>query len=104
MTDVDWLASSVVVGDQRALDRGAQLPVEPDRGGQGQQPLGDPDPGALDGVGAVALQAELVFEGVDDRLDPLADTTLCPELLMRFVMMVGSRAWLNAGDQRRRWS
>jgi len=30
-------------------------------------------------------------------------TTYCPELLMRFVMMVGSRAWLNEADQRRRW-
>src|SRR5918994_2872335 len=62
MSDVDWLVGSVVVGDQRALDRGAELPVEPDPGGQGGQPLGDPDPEALDGVGAVAFQAELVFE------------------------------------------
>src|SRR5215213_1155121 len=73
MTDVDWLVVSVVVGDQGALDRGAELPVEPDRGGQGGQPLGDAGPQAVDGVGAVAFQAELVFEGVEDRLDPLAD-------------------------------
>jgi hypothetical protein len=73
MTDVDWWVMSVVVGDQGALDRGAELPVEPDPGDQSQQPLGDPDPDALDGVGAMAFQAELVFEGVDDGLDPLAD-------------------------------
>lgn len=62
----------MVVGDQAALDRSVELPVPPDAGGQGEQPLGDPDPDALDGVGAVAFQAELVVEGVDDRLDPLA--------------------------------
>src|SRR5918996_1646476 len=73
MTDVDWWMGLMVVGDQRAFDRGAELPVEPDAGGQGQQPLGSADPDALDGVGAVAFQAELVFEGVEDRLDPLAD-------------------------------
>jgi hypothetical protein len=42
------------------LTGGAKLPVEPDPSGQGEQPLGDPDPGALDGTGAVAFQAELV--------------------------------------------
>jgi hypothetical protein len=73
MSDVDWLVGSVIVGDQRALDWGVELPVEPDPSGQGGQPLGDPDPHALDGVGAVAFQAELVFEGVEDGLDPLAD-------------------------------
>src|SRR4029453_5584001 len=40
---------------------------------QGQQPLRHPDPQALDGARAVALQAELALEGVEDRLDPLAD-------------------------------
>src|SRR5829696_2212458 len=79
MTDVDWWVGLVVVGDQRTLDRGVELPVEPDRGGQGQQPLSDPDPGAVDGVGAVAFQAELVFEGVDDRFDPLADAAQVAE-------------------------
>src|ERR687897_3857805 len=78
MTDVDWLVGSVVVGDQGTLDRGVELPVEPDPGGQGQQPLGDTDPHPLDGVGAMAFQAKLVFEGVDDRLDPLADPPRLP--------------------------
>src|SRR5512132_2295228 len=72
MTDVDWLVGSVVVGDQGALDRGGEPPVEPDPSGQGQQSLRDADPEALDGVGAVAFQAELILEGVEDRLDPLA--------------------------------
>ena len=69
----------MVVGDQRALDRGIQLPVEPDPSGQGQQPLRDWDPDALDGVGAVAFQTELVLEGVEDGLDPLADPTQVAE-------------------------
>src|SRR5919109_3930233 len=66
MTDVGWLVRSVVEGDQRALDRGAKLPVEPDSSGQGQQPLGDPNPDTLDGVGAVVFQAKLVLEGVEE--------------------------------------
>ena len=44
MSDADWgWWCSVVVGDQGPLDRGAELPVAPDRGGQGQQPLRDPE-------------------------------------------------------------
>jgi hypothetical protein len=70
MTDAGWLVRSVVKGDQGALERGSKPQVEPDSSGQGQQPLRDPDPEAVDGVGAVAFQAELVFEGVEDRLSP----------------------------------
>src|SRR5438046_8861615 len=65
--------SSVVVGDQAPLDRGAGGPVVPDRGGHGQQALGDAGVDAAGGSGAVAFQVELAFEGVVDRLDPLAD-------------------------------
>jgi hypothetical protein len=54
----------MVVGEQGPLDRDPECTVAPDHRGQGQQPLRDPDPHPLDGVGAVALQAELVFEGV----------------------------------------
>src|SRR5215211_6359157 len=89
MSDVDWLVVSVVVGDQGALDRGAKLPVEPDPGGQGGQPLGDPDPQAVDGVGAVAFQAELVFEGVEDGLNPLADPAQVAEPV-RLITTVGA--------------
>jgi hypothetical protein len=73
MTDVDWLVGSVVVSEQGPLDRGAELPVEPDRSGQGRQPLRDPHPQPLRGMCAMLFQPELVFEGVEDRLDPLAD-------------------------------
>jgi hypothetical protein len=41
----DWVVmGSVVVGDQGALVGRADLPIPPDRRGQGEQPLGDPDP------------------------------------------------------------
>ena len=89
MIDSDWVVTgSVVIGDQRALVLGAELPVEPDRRGQGQQPLGDPgvDPGW--GAAAVLLQTELAFEGVDNRLDPLAHRPQAPEP-GRFVAAVG---------------
>ena len=36
---------------------------------------GRPAPTTLAGMGAVALEPELVFQGVDDALDPLADPT-----------------------------
>src|SRR4029453_2812493 len=61
----------VVVGDQGALDRGAGLPVEPDHGGQGEQALGDPGPQSGWDAAARSVQAELVLERPDDRLDPL---------------------------------
>src|SRR4029453_5995704 len=40
MHGADWGWCSVVVGDQGTLDRGVDLPVEPDAGGQSQQSLG----------------------------------------------------------------
>src|SRR5919204_3426765 len=41
----DWVVGDlVVVGDQGALVGDTDLPVPPDGRGQGQQPLGDPDP------------------------------------------------------------
>jgi len=64
---------SVVIGDQRPLDWLGSCPVVPDDGGHGQQPLSDAGADALSGAPAVALQAELAFEGVVDRFDPLAD-------------------------------
>jgi hypothetical protein len=89
MTDVDWLVGSVIVGDQGTLDRGVDVPVEPDPSGQGEQPLGDPGPEALDGVRAVAFQAKLVCEGVEDGLDPLADPTQGAEPV-RLITAVGA--------------
>src|SRR5262245_66663651 len=64
---------SVVIGDQRPLDRFGGGPVVPDGGGHGQQPLGDAHVDAGGGAAAVAFEVELAFEGVVDRLDPLAD-------------------------------
>src|SRR4029450_5757134 len=72
----DWVVGiSVVVGEQGPLVRGAGLPVPPDRGGQGQQPLGDTDGDAGPGSSPGAFQPELVFEGVEGALDPLAPAT-----------------------------
>src|SRR5512132_889337 len=59
----DWVVGiSVVVGEQGPLVGGAGLPVPPDRGGQGQQPLGDTDVDAGQGSSPVAFQPELVLE------------------------------------------
>jgi hypothetical protein len=63
----------MVVGDQRPGDRGAGLVVVPDRGGHGQDALGDADGDSLEGAAAVGFQVELAFEGVVDRFDELAD-------------------------------
>src|SRR5215211_8570846 len=72
----DWVVGiSVVVGEQGPLVGGADLPVPPDRGGQGEQPLGDPDIDAGQGASPVAFQPKLVFEGVEGALDPLPPAT-----------------------------
>src|SRR5690348_17612564 len=64
---------SVVIGDQRPLDRFGGGPVVPDGGGHGQQPLGDAGVDTGGGAAAVAFEVELALEGVVDRFDPLAD-------------------------------
>src|SRR5215207_4513238 len=76
----DWLAdgASVVVADQRALVGRADLPVPPDRGGQGQQSLGDSDPDPGKGTAAVAFQPELALEGLEGVLDPLPEAAQRP--------------------------
>src|SRR4029453_11531728 len=89
----------MVVGDQGALDRGAELPVEPDTSGQGQQPLGDADPDALDGVGAVAFQAALVFEGADDGLVPRPPPAQGAEPPWLVGPVGGDQPYLQLGDQ-----
>src|SRR5918999_2657712 len=74
MSDSVWMVvGSVVVGDQGALVLGAELPVAPDAGGHGQQPVDDAGMHPRGAAAAVLLQAKLAFEGVDDRFDPLAD-------------------------------
>src|SRR5215208_1872686 len=100
MTDVGWLVRSVVEGDQGPLDRGAKLPVEPDASSQGQQSLRDPDPCALDGVSAVVFQAELVLEGVEDGLDPLADSPQRAEPVGLITAVRASQGRAQLADQR----
>ena len=63
----------MVVGDQGALDRGADQPVVPDDGVEGEEPLDDAGPEAGGDAAAVAFEAELVLQRPDDGLDPLAE-------------------------------
>jgi hypothetical protein len=86
----------MVVGEQAALVLDAELPVEPDRGGQGEQPLGDADEHPAQGPAAVAFQPELVLERVDDRLDPLPHPAQRPEP----ARLVGAVRTDQAGAQR----
>src|SRR5262245_51894399 len=67
---------SVVVGDKRALARGADEPVVPHPGREGEEALGDSDGDAGMGTAAVLFEAELTLEGVVDGLDSLADPAL----------------------------
>ena len=64
---------SVVVGDERPGDGLTGLVVVPDGGGHGQDALGDAGGDAFEGPAAVGFEVELVFEGVVDRFDQLAD-------------------------------
>ena len=79
----------MVIGDHRALVLDLELPVEPDRGGQGEQPLADADEDPAEDAATVLLQAELLLEGVDDRLDPLAHPAQGPEPA-RLILAVGA--------------
>src|SRR6266511_1449776 len=63
---------SVIVSDQGPLDRCADLPVVPDGGVEGEQPLDDAGPQPGGAAAAVAFQPELVLQRPDDRLHPLA--------------------------------
>src|SRR5215204_1409161 len=51
----------------------AEPVVEVDAGGECEQSLRDPGAEVSQGAGAVAFEAEEVFAGPEDRLDPLAD-------------------------------
>ena len=65
-----WL---VVVGGQGAQGGVADEVVVPDGGCQGQDALGDAGCDAVDRTTFVALEVELVLEGVEDGFDDLAD-------------------------------
>src|SRR6266498_3408520 len=62
---------SVVVGGQGSHDRLPGVPVVPDRGGQGEDALQDPDGYAGHGASAVLFEVELAFEGLIDRFNAL---------------------------------
>jgi hypothetical protein len=96
----EWMGGVlVVVGDQGALVGGADLPVPPDRGGQGQQPLSDPDPDAGQGAAAVAFQPKLVFEGGEGALDPLPEATQRPMPVRLIGAVRAQQARAIASDQ-----
>src|SRR5262249_1312858 len=63
--------SAVVVGDQGPLDRGADEPVVPDAGVEGQEALHDPGPEPGGDPAAVAFEAELILQRPDDRFNAL---------------------------------
>src|SRR3954447_3902761 len=63
----------MAVGGERAWWP-AELPVEMDGGGEGEDSGGEAADEACGGLGEVLLEPQLRFERVDDRLDPLADT------------------------------
>src|SRR5215210_2846454 len=75
----DWVAGSVVVGDQGTLGWRVDDPVPPDARSQGEQALADADDHPCLGSPAMAFQAELVFERVEQALDPLTDPAQRPE-------------------------
>src|SRR6266849_2734551 len=66
---VGW--SEVLVGDEGALDRCSDLPVVPDGGVEGEQPLHDAGPQPGGDAAAVAFEPQLVLQRPDDRLDAL---------------------------------
>jgi hypothetical protein len=63
----------VVVGDQGSFDRGADEPVVPDAGVEGEEPLDDAGPESCGDAAAVAFEAELALQRPDDGLDALAE-------------------------------
>src|ERR671936_717733 len=67
----------------------AELPVEVDGGGEGEDAGSDPadEPGR--GFRQVVFESELVFERVDDRLDPLPDLPDRRGLPLRLVIPLG---------------
>ena len=50
----------MVVGDQGSLDGGADLPVVPDAGVEGEEPLDDAGPESCGDAAAVAFEAGLM--------------------------------------------
>ena len=63
----------MVVGDQGSFDRGADDPVVPDAGVEGEEPLDDAGSESCGDAAAMAFEAELAFQGPDDGLDALSE-------------------------------
>lgn len=63
----------MVVGDQGSFFGRVYAPVVPDSGGQGQEFGSEAGVDSGQGPTAVGFEAELAFEGVEDRFDPLPD-------------------------------
>ena len=59
--------------------------VEPDRGGQDQQPCANAGPEPFRGAGTVAFQREQILEGLEHRRDPLSDPAQVGTAAGRFV-------------------
>src|SRR5512139_1898151 len=96
--------ASVVVGDQAAnraleLARLPEAPVVPDDRAHAEQALGHPGEQPGRGVGAVALQRELVLELVEERLDPLADAAQITEAGCLVAAVGAQEGAAEAGDQ-----
>ena len=64
----------MVVGGQGAFGLGSCDPVVPNPSSHGQEALSDPGEYSVGGTSTVLFQVKLSFEGLVDRLDPLADT------------------------------
>jgi hypothetical protein len=63
-----------LVGEVGECSAGAaEVVVEPDAGGEGEEFAGDAGSEAVQGAGVVAFESEAVFEGPEDALDALAD-------------------------------
>ena len=81
------------VGGERS-SRLSELPVQVNGRVEGEDAGGDPadQPGRC--FREVVLEPELVFERVDDRLDPLPDLADRRGLVSRFMKVAGFRARL----------
>ncbi len=61
----------MIVGDQRPQGCLSSLVVVPDRGGEGEDALQDPDRDPHPGAAAMAFQVQLSLEGLVNPLDQL---------------------------------
>jgi len=89
MIDSVCWGGSVVVGGEVSSGLSG-VPVVPEADDEDEEALRDAGAEAGHGVGAVVFERELAFEGVEDRLDPLADAAEVAEAGL-FVSAVGAQ-------------